>query len=110
GLLTPEGIPRLRSLGLYLVTCVGPGPGLASGLLARSCLPSSSRSSGVTHGSRESVTGLISGGSAVCAGAIAGRDASTSASTQSRTAMTSPSQLQRRALYRGPWFVGANLR
>src|SRR5262245_33701883 len=90
GLLVPEGMPRLRSLGLYLVTCVGPGPGLASGLLARSCFPSSSRSCGVTHGSRESVTGSISDGSAVCAGAITDRENSTSASAQSRTAMTSP--------------------
>src|SRR5262245_54796485 len=59
---------------------VGPGPGVKLVLAARRRRPSSSRSSAVTGGSRESVTGLMSGGSGglFCAWEISGSEASNS--------------------------------
>src|SRR5262245_27545508 len=57
---------------------VGPGPGVKLVLAARRRRPSSSRSSAVTGGSRESVTGLMSGGSLFCAWEISGSEASNS--------------------------------
>src|SRR5207249_1615116 len=62
--------------------CVGPGPGVKVVLAARRRRPSSSRSPAVTGGSRESVTGWMSGGRVVWA--LETRESAASNSTDDR--------------------------
>src|SRR6185436_6698107 len=72
GKVCPLGTPRARPMsprpsdvfGLYAPAAPGPGPGFGGVVrAARIFCPSSSRSAGVTGPNRESVTGLMSGGS-----------------------------------------------